>query len=243
MSAFIDENTQFVDSDGKPLVNGKIYFGEKGLDPVNNQITIYGDRSLSVVLANPQLLDANGRSANKIWIPGLYSYRLDNTNDVQQHQDIDAGFISPSGTTNLFNVQGTDSITATASPSIDSYVNGEIYVFQAANTNTGATLLNIDNIGPKTITVNKLPLRAGDLIESLNYNVAYNEVNDNFDLLGAPAEGATGGGSDKVFYLNDQTINTDYTIPSGQNASSTGPITIADDRVVTIGAGENWVIL
>jgi len=69
MSAKIDENTQFK-KDGRPLVNGKIYIGVNLLDPVANPITICSDRDLSVVLANPQTLDADGRSANKIWIHG-----------------------------------------------------------------------------------------------------------------------------------------------------------------------------
>ncbi len=42
----------------------------------------------------------------------------------------------------------------------------------------------------------------------------------------APASGATGGGSDAVFVLNDKTITTSYTIASTKNASSVGPLTI-----------------
>lgn len=38
--------------------------------------------------------------------------------------------------------------------------------------------------------------------------------------------GATGGGTDAVFYQNGQTVNVNYTIPASQNAMSAGPITI-----------------
>jgi len=38
--------------------------------------------------------------------------------------------------------------------------------------------------------------------------------------------GATGSGSDSVFYLNSKTVNASYTVPSGQNAHSVGPITL-----------------
>ena len=55
--------------------------------------------------------------------------------------------------------------------------------------------------------------------------------------------GAVGGGSDEVFYLNGQTVGTSYTVPSGQNAMSAGPITIADGVVVTISSGSTWVVV
>ena len=55
--------------------------------------------------------------------------------------------------------------------------------------------------------------------------------------------GAGGGGSDKVFWENGQTVNTDYTITDGQNAGSFGPITINAGVTVTIGDGETWTVV
>ena len=55
--------------------------------------------------------------------------------------------------------------------------------------------------------------------------------------------GATGGGSDQVFYENSKTITTNYNITSGKCASSTGPITINSGVTVTIPSGSRWVIL
>jgi hypothetical protein len=60
---------------------------------------------------------------------------------------------------------------------------------------------------------------------------------------GALGGGATGGGSDQVFNLNDQTVTTSYSIPSGKNASSAGPITINTSVTVTIPTGSVWIIL
>jgi hypothetical protein len=59
----------------------------------------------------------------------------------------------------------------------------------------------------------------------------------------APASGATGGGSDAVFVLNDKTITTSYTIASTKNASSVGPLTINSGVVITISSGSRWVVL
>lgn len=54
--------------------------------------------------------------------------------------------------------------------------------------------------------------------------------------------GATGGGVDDVFYENSQIVTADYTITSGKNAMSAGPITIADGVTVTIPDGSTWSI-
>jgi hypothetical protein len=55
--------------------------------------------------------------------------------------------------------------------------------------------------------------------------------------------GATGGGGDQVFVLNDQTVTTNYTIPSGKNAMCAGPITVANAVTVTVSTDSTWVIV
>jgi len=60
-----------------------------------------------------------------------------------------------------------------------------------------------------------------------------------WDSLGA----ATGGGTDAVFYLNDNTVTTSYTIPVGQNAMSTGPLTINPNVTITVPSGSAWKVI
>jgi hypothetical protein len=55
--------------------------------------------------------------------------------------------------------------------------------------------------------------------------------------------GATGGSTDQIFYLNGQTVTTDYSIPSGQNAGTFGPITVNSGATVTIPSGSTWSII
>ena len=59
--------------------------------------------------------------------------------------------------------------------------------------------------------------------------------------------GAVGGGSDKVFIENGQTVTTSYEIGTKFgavcNAGSFGPITINSSVVVTIPSGEAWTIV
>ena len=65
----------------------------------------------------------------------------------------------------------------------------------------------------------------------------------NGSAWGSVGGGATGGGSDEVFIENTQTVNTSYSIGSGRNAMSTGPITVASGAVVTIPTGSRWVVI
>ena len=65
---------------------------------------------------------------------------------------------------------------------------------------------------------------------------------DGSNLTGISA-GATGGGSDEIFYENGQTVTTNYTISNGKNAMSAGPITINSGVTVTVGSGETLTIV
>ena len=65
---------------------------------------------------------------------------------------------------------------------------------------------------------------------------------DGSNLTGISA-GATGGGSDEVFYENGQTVTTNYTITNGKNAMAAGPITINSGVTVTVGSGETLTIV
>lgn len=60
---------------------------------------------------------------------------------------------------------------------------------------------------------------------------------------GAIGGGATGGGSDDVFYENGQTINNNYTLSTNKNAMSAGPVTISSGVTVTVPSGSSWVIV
>ena len=59
--------------------------------------------------------------------------------------------------------------------------------------------------------------------------------------------GAVGGGSDKIFIENGQTVTTNYTIGDKFgavcNAGSFGPITINSGVTVTVGSGEVWTVV
>ena len=67
---------------------------------------------------------------------------------------------------------------------------------------------------------------------------------------GDAGAGATGGGTNKIFWENEQTIDYNHTITNNHNAMTAGPVTIAATGngdgsavVVTVGDGETWTIL
>ena len=74
---------------------------------------------------------------------------------------------------------------------------------------------------------------------SRNVLLAYDYLTDSWTR----ANGPTGANGDAVFYLNDNTVNHNYTIPVGMNAMSAGPITIADGVQITVPDGSAWNIL
>lgn len=54
---------------------------------------------------------------------------------------------------------------------------------------------------------------------------------------------AQGAGGDEIFFENDTNVTTNYTITSGKNAMTAGPITIDSGITVTIPSGSNWTIV
>jgi len=61
--------------------------------------------------------------------------------------------------------------------------------------------------------------------------------------LGLSGGGATGGGADQIFYENGQAVTTNYTVATGKNAMSAGPITINSGITVTVSSGSSWTVV
>ncbi len=74
---------------------------------------------------------------------------------------------------------------------------------------------------------------------TLNQFEGYN--NGAWGAIGGGA-GATGGGTDEVFFESDTNVTTDYTITSGKNAHTVSPV-INSGVTVTVPSGSLFVIL
>ena len=127
--------------------------------------------------------------------------------------------LDANGATNL---TSTLAVTGVATFAADSSFNG-----------TGALKLPVGTTAQQPTPVTGMIRYNTTLGQFQGYGVAW----------GAIGGGATGGGSDQVFNLNDQVVTTNYTVPSGKNASTAGTITINTGVVVTVSTGSRWVIV
>jgi len=71
-------------------------------------------------------------------------------------------------------------------------------------------------------------------------NVLGNMDATSFTVGGAPLEA---GAKNGIFWENEQTITSDYTITAGRNAGTFGAVTIASGVTVTVPTGSRWVIV
>jgi hypothetical protein len=98
--------------------------------------------------------------------------------------------------------------------------------------------------GTALVPVGTTAQRDGTPQIGVRYNTTLSQFEGyNGTTWGGIGGGATGGGPDKVFILNDQVVNNDYTIPVGQNAVTAGPVSIASGKVVTISPGSTWSVV
>ena len=58
-----------------------------------------------------------------------------------------------------------------------------------------------------------------------------------------PAGAPTGGGTDKIFFENEMTVDTDYTVTANFNAMSAGIVTVASGITVTLTGTSVWTIV
>ena len=110
--------------------------------------------------------------------------------------------------------------------------------------------MSISSIGIVSLTAtNAMKLNVGTTAQrptAAAGMIRYNSTTGSFEGYGAAwgalGGGATGGGSDTVFIENEDDVTTDYTITSGSNAMSVGPITVEAGVTVTVPTGNRWVV-
>ncbi len=72
---------------------------------------------------------------------------------------------------------------------------------------------------------------------------AVHDTRLDISIAGGGGGGATGNSGNEVFYENDTNVSSSYTITTGKNAMSAGPITLDASVVVTIPAGSVWTVV
>lgn len=139
----------------------------------------------------------------------------------------------PSGTANIFALwMSVSSIGVPASGTV-----GAAALDTSSASGTGALEV------PSGTTAQRPAAPAKPLLRFNSTTGQYESWNTAVSAWTSVGGGATGGGSNAVFMLNDQTVTTSYSIPSGKNALTAGPISIADGVTVTIPDGSVWSIV
>jgi hypothetical protein len=108
----------------------------------------------------------------------------------------------------------------------------------ASATNRGAlsaadwTTFN-SKAAPFTYTTNYIPFGQGTTTPNQSANLTFDGTTQ-----AAPIQRASNG-----ILTNNKTIGTSFTIPSTDNATSAGPVTLSSGVVVTVSSGSRWVVL
>jgi hypothetical protein len=142
---------------------------------------------------------------------------------------------------------------ANASGQIDASA-GLFNAVQVANGGTGATTATNGKIGLQVITsatgseilpVGTTAQRDGTPQAGyIRFNSDFTSFEGyNGSAWGSIGAGAKGGGNNQVFFENDQTVTSNYTITANKNAMSAGPITVDTGVTVTIPTDCNWIIV
>jgi hypothetical protein len=202
------------------VLNNEIYFR----DGVGNNVKITNNGTLNIVISSLVVTDLN--------------LVIQNASDNTKQFLFSAAAIS-TGTTRTYTMPNAN-VTLVGDTNSQGVSNKTF----TGNDFDGGTASNTSRLTtPKNTLANLIGLtrKEGTLLYSTDANRLYVDRGATFGL--SAVGGATGGGADAIFYENGKTVTTNYTITSGSNAMSTGPVTVNSGVTVTIPSGSRWVIL
>jgi hypothetical protein len=153
---------------------------------------------------------------------------------VNSDTGTDATILAANSTTAGVLTAEAQTIAGAKTFSSDSYFGGNVGI---GNTTPTATL-HVDGTVAGTVLATQAEAEAG------TSNTKIMTPQRTAQAIAALAVGAaSGGGTDSVFFENDQTVTTSYTLTSNKNAMTAGPITINDGVTITIPDGSRWVVV
>jgi hypothetical protein len=156
--------------------------------------------------------------------------------------------------TTIATVTGTDTLTGSLTPALTAYATGNLFSFVAANTNTGATTINLNSLGAKSITKSgTTALAAGDIVSGQVYLIEYdgtrfqliNPTNVGVSLSTANTFTATQtfNGSSSTFATTlldaNETVNV---VASAPSSTTNFYIQSGGVQYYTSNAANNWTL-
>ena len=192
-----------------------------GTVQVGSATTIH---STGIDLGSGNITSHNINSTGIVTSTGL---DVDGNGDISGDLSV-SGNVSIGGTLTYEDVTNVDSVGLITARGGISVTGGELNI-----ETTGA-------IGLPTGTSNQRPSppQAGQ--------IRYNNENQQFEGYSTAwggFGGASGSSGNAVFYENDTNVTASYSITSGKNAMSAGPITLNANIIVTIPAGSVWTVV
>lgn len=179
------------------------------------------------------------------------NFRLDLNNALSAIQSVNSGSGTPTDTTAfMLFVDTGDGNNLKARNAND---DGNITLGPITTTNFGLAPLSGATFTGDVIlnTTTALQLPVGTEAErpnpAANGDIRYSTTSNSFEgyangAWGSIGGGATGGGSDSVFYENSLTVTTSYTISANSGAHAVGPLTINSGQTVTVPSTSHLVI-
>jgi len=213
-------------------ING--YAGSSLINPyVSNNLSVYGAAKIGGVLTvasdalftgTGEIALPSGTSAQRSVLPNYGMFRYNTTTNQFEGYNAQAG----SAISSITFVTTTATLTTSTSHGLST---GAVVTISGASPAAYNGTFSITVTGTTTFTYTMASNPGANASPVGSYTTGY--------------WGQVGGGAQAqgVVYENGQTITSNYTMTSGNNGESAGPITVATGITVTIPTGSRWVIV
>lgn len=148
------------------------------------------------------------------------------------------------------NIKGTTSGTFRVGKSGLQLSQNSILSADSLNLSSDSNIVNVDVTGYIKLPSGTTDERPIGVNGAIRYNSTESRVELFQDSVWKPlvsstagSTGATGGGTNKIFWENDSVITENYTITENKNAGTFGPVSIADGVEITVPSGSVWTIV
>ena len=151
-----------------------------------------------------------------------------------------SGNVSIAGTLTYEDVTNIDSVGIITAQSGITVTSGDVIISTGIISARSGIFTGTDAIGLTTGTSAQRPASPDAGM------IRYNSETQQFEGYGTAwggFGGASGSSGNAVFYENDTNVSASYSITSGKNAMSAGPITLNSSVVVTIPSGSVWTVV
>lgn len=212
---------------------------EVELGKILNGVTISGDISAT---------SFSGDGANLTNLPtSLTSLGIDNhdTVTVDASGNVTATSFAGDGSS-VTGVTPADGSVTAAKIATNAVTTAKIIDGAVTTAKIAAGAIDTTEIADGAVTQAKIATGAVDTAELVDGSVTQAKIDPNVSLGGGLFKGDNGeiGSSpDDIFRINNKTLNSNVTIDADENASATGPVTVASGIVLTVQSGGTLRIL